>query len=136
MRSKEFSEKKVDKSQAAKALQDDILNSTLHCFGSHHKCKPEYCKTVKALCSQPKNKSSPESNVSDDSPSSSADISLDNLSSSFTSSSDDPSTESPALHISSDETEDDGYLPYYWSSKWHGRMQLQIHQLMSELKVA
>ena len=75
MRSKEFSEKKLDKSQTAKALQDDILNSTLHCFGSHHKCKPEYCKTVKALSSQPKNKSSPESNVSDDSSSSRADIS-------------------------------------------------------------
>ena len=105
---KEFSEKKVDKSQAAKALQDDILNSTLHCFGSHHKCKSEYCKTAKALSSQPKNKSSSESNVSDDSSSSSADISLDNLSSSFASSSDDPSTESPALHISSNETEDDG----------------------------
>ena len=36
------------------------------------------------------------------------DISLDNLSSSFACSSDDASTESPALHISSNETEDDG----------------------------
>ena len=49
MRSKEVSEKKVDKPKAAKALQEDILNSTLHCFGSHHKCKPEYCKTVREM---------------------------------------------------------------------------------------
>ena len=33
MRSKEVSENKVDKPKAAKALQEDILNSTLHCFG-------------------------------------------------------------------------------------------------------
>ena len=79
MRSKEFNERKVDKSKAAKALQDDILNSTLHCFGSHHKCKPEYYKTMKALCSPPLNKSLPESNVSNNSSLSSTDISLDNL---------------------------------------------------------
>ena len=49
MRSKEVSENKVDKTKAAKALQEDIINSTLHCFDSHHKCKLEYCKTVRAI---------------------------------------------------------------------------------------
>ena len=64
---------------------------------------------MKALCSPPQNKSSPKSNVSDNSSLiSSTDISLDNLSSPFTSSSDDSSTESPALHFSNDKIEDDG----------------------------
>ena len=48
----------VDKAKAAKALQEDILNSTLHCFGSHHKCKPDYCKTMRALDSPTDKKNS------------------------------------------------------------------------------
>jgi len=38
--------KLTNKHQAASLLQDDILNAPLHCFGSHHRCKPEYCKVV------------------------------------------------------------------------------------------
>ena len=41
MRSKES-----NKHKAAELLQEDILNSPLHCFGSHHKCKADYCKLV------------------------------------------------------------------------------------------
>ena len=48
MRSKDVDTKKVDTRTAAKLLQEDILNSALHCFGSHHKCRPDYCKTVRA----------------------------------------------------------------------------------------
>lgn len=48
MRSKDADTKKVDKKKAAKLLQEDILNSVLHCFGDHHKCKADYCKTVRA----------------------------------------------------------------------------------------
>ena len=36
--------KEGDKQKAAALLQEDIMNSSLHCFGSHHKRKPEYCK--------------------------------------------------------------------------------------------
>ena len=32
-----------------KQILEDILNTTLNCFGSHRKCKPEYSKTVRAL---------------------------------------------------------------------------------------
>jgi len=39
--------KLTNKHHAASLLQDDILNAPLHCFGSHHRCKPEYCKVVK-----------------------------------------------------------------------------------------
>ena len=41
MRSKED-----DKVKAAILLQEDILNCPMHCFGIHHKCRPEYCKVV------------------------------------------------------------------------------------------
>ena len=44
MRSKES-----DKHKAAVLLQEDIMNSPMHCFGSHHKCKPDYCKVVRVL---------------------------------------------------------------------------------------
>ena len=116
MRTKEVNEKRVDKVKAAKALQEDILNSALHCFGSHHKCKLEYCKIVKALHS-PTDKSLPGSdtfslsgNDSSSSSTESTDISLDMIdpSISFTSSSDDPLTGSPAsLNLSEDLAEDD-----------------------------
>ena len=49
MRSNDVHTNKVDKKTAAKLLQEDILNSALHCFGSHHKCKPDYCKTVRTM---------------------------------------------------------------------------------------
>ena len=49
MRSNKVRDKKMNKIVAAKALQEDILNTTLHCFGSHRKCKPEYCKAVRTL---------------------------------------------------------------------------------------
>ena len=49
MRSNDVHTSKVDKKTAAKLLQEDILNSALHCFGSHHKCKPDYCKMVRAM---------------------------------------------------------------------------------------
>ena len=106
MRSKEVNENKVDKPKAAKALQEDILNSTLHCFGSHHKCKPEYCKTVRAMHSPTDATDSLGSNTvsfsgSDSSSSSivSSDTSSDiiDLSSSFDDSSDGPSLGSPAF---------------------------------------
>ena len=44
MRSKES-----DKQKAAALLREDILNGPLHCFGSHHKCKSDYCKVVRSL---------------------------------------------------------------------------------------
>ena len=44
MRSKESS-----KHKAAVLLQEDILNGPLHCFGSHYKCKADYCKVVRSL---------------------------------------------------------------------------------------
>ena len=44
MRSKES-----DKRKAAALLQEDIINGPLHCFGSHHKCKSDYCKVVRSL---------------------------------------------------------------------------------------
>ena len=116
MRSKEVNDNRLDKAKAAKALQDDILNSALHCFGSHHKCKPDYCKTVRAQCLPTTDKNSPGidtfSSSGDDSFSSSiesTDISLDTTdpSSSFTSSSDDPSIRSSnSLNLSEDATED------------------------------
>ena len=49
MRSKDVAEKKSDHATASKHLQEDILNCALHCFGSHHKCKADYCKTVQHL---------------------------------------------------------------------------------------
>ena len=36
-----------DKIQAVKKPQQDLLNSPLHCFGSHSNCNPDFCKTVK-----------------------------------------------------------------------------------------
>ena len=36
MRSNDVHTNKVDKMTATKLLQEDILNSALHCFGSHH----------------------------------------------------------------------------------------------------
>ena len=44
MRSKES-----NKHKAAALLQEDILNGPLHCFGSHHKRKADYCKVVRSL---------------------------------------------------------------------------------------
>ena len=44
MRSKES-----NKHKAAALFQEDILNGPLHCFGSHHKCKADYCKVVQSL---------------------------------------------------------------------------------------
>jgi len=49
MRSKDVAEKKNDHATAAKHLHEDILNCALHCFGSHHKCKADYCKTFQQL---------------------------------------------------------------------------------------
>ena len=63
MRSNEVKDKKVNKVAAAKALQEDILNATLHCFGSHSKCKPEYCKTVRALQSPTNTNDSQQSDI-------------------------------------------------------------------------
>ena len=37
----------ADKVQAVKKLQQDLLNSPLHCFGSHSNCSPDFCKTAK-----------------------------------------------------------------------------------------
>ena len=51
MRSKES-----DKQKAAALLQEDIINSPLHCFGSHHKCKSDYCKVVRLLEKSDSNK--------------------------------------------------------------------------------
>ena len=48
MRSKDVDAKKVDKKRAAKSLQEDILNSVYHCFGSHHNCKADYCKKIRS----------------------------------------------------------------------------------------
>ena len=48
-RSKDAAEKNSGHATAAKHLQEDILNCALHCFGSHHKCKADYCKTVQQL---------------------------------------------------------------------------------------
>ena len=120
MRSKEVSEKKVDKPKAAKALQEDILNSTLHCFGSHHKCKPEYCKTVRAIHSSKDTTNSLGSNTvffsgSDSSSSSivSSDTSSEsiNFSSSFDDSSDGPSLGFPASpEFNSEDTIEDDAL--------------------------
>lgn len=52
MRSKDVDTKKVDKKRAAKSLQEDILNSVYHCFGSHHNCKADYCKKFEAISHQ------------------------------------------------------------------------------------
>ena len=117
MKSKEVSEKKVGKPKAAKALQEDILNSTLHCFGSHHKCKPEYCKTVRAMHSPTYTTNSLGSNTvffrqqSSSCSTVSSDTSSDtiNFSSSLDNSSDGPSlgfSASPGFN-SEDTIEDD-----------------------------
>ena len=37
----------ADKVQAVKKLQQDLLNSPLHCFGSHSNCSPDFCKTAR-----------------------------------------------------------------------------------------
>ena len=50
MRSKE-----ADRRKGASLLQDDIINGPMHCFGSHHKCRPEYCKTVRSRCNTTSN---------------------------------------------------------------------------------
>ena len=47
MRSKED-----DKRIAASLLQADIMNGPMHCFGNHHKCRPEYCKVVRSKCNK------------------------------------------------------------------------------------
>ena len=48
MRSKDVGTKKVEKRRAAFLLQEDILNSVYYCFGSHHKCKADYCKKLRS----------------------------------------------------------------------------------------
>ena len=48
MRSNDVDTKKVEKRRAAFLLQEDILNSVYHCFGSHHKCKADYCKKLRS----------------------------------------------------------------------------------------
>ena len=53
MGSKDTDTKKVNRKKAAKLLQEDILNSVLHCFGDHQKHKANYSKTVRAI--QPSN---------------------------------------------------------------------------------
>ena len=35
-----------NKVEAVKKLQRDLMNIPLHCFGSHSKCSPEFCKTA------------------------------------------------------------------------------------------
>lgn len=35
------------------------MNSPLHCFGSHHNCKPDYCKVVRSLKEYDDNINSP-----------------------------------------------------------------------------
>ena len=49
MRSKQVANNEMDRKEAAKQPQEDILNAALHCFGIHHKCKADYCKTVHAM---------------------------------------------------------------------------------------
>ena len=44
-----------DKRTAASLLQDDIMNGPMHCFGYHHKCRPEYCKVVRSKCNKTTN---------------------------------------------------------------------------------
>ena len=68
MRSKE-----TDKAKAAALLQADIMNSPLHCFGSHHNCKPDYCKVVRFLKEYDDNKQ----NTSQSSPSFNTSITTD-----------------------------------------------------------
>ena len=93
MRSKDVDtkKKKVNKKTAAKLLQEDILNSAIHCFGSHHKCKADYCKTVKAVASSDNVAHTDKHSLP---VSQSPDISMQVTSSSFTSGSnpDTPST--------------------------------------------
>ena len=43
-----LTQKKVEKRRAAFLLQEDILNSVYHCFGSHHKYKADYCKKLRS----------------------------------------------------------------------------------------
>ena len=38
-----------DKMKAARLLQKDILNRVLHCFGSHKKCRANFCKVVQKV---------------------------------------------------------------------------------------
>jgi len=59
IRSKQVENNELDKKEAAKQLQEDILNAALHCFGSHHKCKADYCKTVRAMQSTASTSSKP-----------------------------------------------------------------------------
>ena len=96
MRSKDVDTKKVDKKTAAKLLQEDILNSALHCFGSHHKCKADYCKTVKAVASSDNVVHTDEHSLP---VSQSPDTSMGGTSSSFTSDS-DPDTPSTSFDSS------------------------------------
>ena len=50
MRSKDADTNKIDKKKAAVLLlQEDILSSVLHCFKDQHKCKADYCKTIRAI---------------------------------------------------------------------------------------
>jgi len=117
MRSKEVDAKKVDVKKAAKLLQEDILNSTLHCFGSHHKCKADYCKTVRAnqssvhspikdAVSSSDTVSPTSSNVPSDEPSFDVSQSPDTSSLSFSSSSSDTSSPFPigSTQVTSDSS--------------------------------
>ena len=97
----------MSKIAAAKALQEDILNAPLHCFGNHRKCKPEYCKTVRALQSPTNANDSKQSDTpltSDNG--SSNDVSF-TLSTSSISTSDSLSQASSSLADYCDETSSD-----------------------------
>ena len=113
MRSNEVKDNKVDKITAAKALQEDILNAALHCFGSHSKCKPDYCKTVRALQSSTNVNDSQQSDIpfssSSDLSHSSTDVSM-NSSTSSTSTLDDISQASSNLADCNEDVSDDDAL--------------------------
>ena len=56
--------KNDNKRIAASLLQEDIMNGPMHCFGSHHKCRPEYCKIVRSLNNNTTTSSPGESTLS------------------------------------------------------------------------
>ena len=124
MRSKE-----TDKAKAA-ALQADIMNSPLHCFGSHHNCKLDYCKVVRSLKEYDDNKhntSSSNSSISTDSSfsSTSSSNSSSNLDSSISSASvtDTSSNSCEILELSTDsdceETESIDQFLQEQDMAWH-----------------
>ena len=114
MRSNEVRDKKVDKITAAKALQEDILNATLNCFGSHSKCKPEYCKTVMRALQSPTNMNdSHESDTffssSSDLSHGSTDVSINSSISSLSTSGNTTPTSSHLIDCNEDVSDDDPF---------------------------